>query len=368
MQFAAVWIDAVEGDVDLHFGLPEARPKLGDSQLHRAAAGDGETLHLCALTAHGDVLPGAAFTKRLPWNFLHGVHHDPAGAVHFARAKHHVGPSCSLWHLEEIAVDVTGGQRQFLRPMHRLGGVHRFALEHGDRYAKNRAALGVIRIVSNHLGVVHASGERLRMGLDAEAAAAVHQHDMLRMINPRISALEVDAHLERDLLGVVGCLVKRWCDADRRGNGAVGVVRLAQVDAAAALAAVDYHEAQVVILRTLVCLKVFKSLVDLQHAPPLRESLDVWNLLGGVDDRPADAVRRPFLILLFQPGKQQGDAAAGAWRGHRGAVHHHVALQRPIGHGGNRAARCAEVHPKIAVKCWAARRPSVLDGRHGFAQ
>ena len=136
--------------------------------------------------------------------------------------------------------------------MHRLGGVHRFALEHGDRYAKNRAALGLVCVVTDHLGVVHTGGERLRMGLDAEAAAAVHQYDMLRMINPRISALEVDAHLERDLLGVVGCFVKRWCDADRRGNGAVGVVRLAQVDTTAALAAVAHHETQVVILRTFI--------------------------------------------------------------------------------------------------------------------
>ena len=206
------------------------------------------------------------------------------------------------------------------------------------------------------------------MGLDAEAAAAVHQHDMLRMINPRISALEVDAHLERDLLGVVSLLVKGRRDADRRGHGTVGVVRLAQINPAPALTAVAYHETQVVILCALVCLEVFKSLVDLQHAPPLRESLDVGNLLGGVHDRPADAVRRPFLVLLFQPGKQQGDAAAGAWGGHRGAVHHHVALQRPVGHGGDRAARCAEVHSEVAVKCRASGRPSVLDGRHGFAQ
>ena len=50
-------------------------------------------------------------------------------------------------------VDVTGVSVSF-SDQQRLGGVHRFAFEHGDWYAENRAALGVIRIVSNHLGVV----------------------------------------------------------------------------------------------------------------------------------------------------------------------------------------------------------------------
>ena len=100
----------------------------------------------------------------------------------------------------------------------------------------------MIGIVANHLSIVYAGGERLWMGLDAEAAAAVHQHDMLRVIDPRVGALEVNAHLECDLLGVVGFLMKCGRDSDRRGNGTVGVVRLAQVDATAALAAVDHHE------------------------------------------------------------------------------------------------------------------------------
>ena len=142
------------------------------------------------------------------------------------------------------------------------------------------------------------------MGLDTEAAAAAHQHDMLLTIDPRGGALEV-RHLERDLLGVVGRLVKHG-DADGRGHGAVGVVRLAQVNAAASLAAVADHETQVVILSILACFEIIERLVDLQHAPLLRESLDVGNLHGGVDDRPADAV--VHLILLFQAGEQQRDA------------------------------------------------------------